>query len=72
MNEIFNVIDKENERIHVKIGRTKEKKALDQYYNSTSTTQSFRLLLYTSALRRLAGWRPPVLVSVGKKNVQFG
>ena len=59
-------------RIHVKIGTTKEKKALDQYYyNSTSTTQSFRLLLYTSALRRLAGWRPPVLVSVGKKNVQF-
>ena len=27
MNEIFNVIDKENERIHVKIGRTKEKKS---------------------------------------------
>ena len=27
MNEIFNVIDKENERIHVKIGTTKEKKS---------------------------------------------
>ena len=54
MNEIFNVIDKENERIHVKIGRTKEKKALDQYYNSTSTTQSQTTFVYLCIAK--AGW----------------